>query len=98
LASPYASAEWAAAFHEDPTGKERKLVPVRVRECSPDGLGPIVYADVVGLSEVASRGRRLLEAVAEGRSKPVDAPAFPGFPHELAIDPSSAPLGSGDKH
>ena len=36
LASPYAAPECAAAFREDPTGAQRKLVPVRVRECKPD--------------------------------------------------------------
>jgi hypothetical protein len=53
--SPYTRAEWAAAFARDPTGTDRRLVPVRVREFDPDGLlAQIVYVDVVGLSETAS--------------------------------------------
>jgi hypothetical protein len=77
LESPYAAAEWAAAFRDDPTGKQRKLVPVRVRECNPDGLlGSVVYVDVVGLSEAASRAA-LLAGVTDGRAKPTGAPAFP---------------------
>ena len=76
--SPYCRAEWAAAFARDPTGAERRLVPVRVREFAPDGLlGQVVYVDVVGLSERASR-TRLLEGVTQCRAKPDNAPLFPG--------------------
>jgi len=78
LESPYAAAEWAAAFRADPTGEQRKLVPVRVRECKPDGLlGSIVYVDVVGLSEGRSRAA-LLAGVTGGRAKPTGTPGFPG--------------------
>ena len=39
-------------------------MPVRVRECQPRGLlGSLVYSDVVGLSEGASREALLLAAV-----------------------------------
>ncbi|MCA1680235.1 MAG: TIR domain-containing protein, partial [Actinobacteria bacterium] len=77
LESPYCDAEWAAAFRSDPTGRERKLVPVRVRECEPEGLlGPIVYADLVGLSDTAARAE-LLSAVRMKRGKPANPPAFP---------------------
>ena len=77
LESPYCTAEWAAALREDPTGKQRKLVPVRVRPCDPEGLlGAVVYIDVVGLSESASRAA-LLAGVSGGRAKPTGAPAFP---------------------
>ena len=78
LESPYAAAEWAAAFRADPTGQKRTLVPVRVRECKPDGLlGSIVYVDVVGLSEESSRAA-LLAGVTGGRAKPTGTPGFPG--------------------
>jgi tetratricopeptide (TPR) repeat protein len=78
LASGFCEAEWGAAFRSDPVGRERRLVPVRVRECNPDGLlGSVVYADVVGLSEQASRDA-LLAAVSAVRGKPPEAPAFPG--------------------
>lgn len=82
LESPYCSAEWAAAFATDPGGNNRSLVPVRVRRCNPDGLlGQIVYIDVVGLNETASR-RALLDGVDARRAKPADAPRFPGRPAE----------------
>jgi tetratricopeptide (TPR) repeat protein len=78
LASEFCAAEWGAAFRRDPAGKQRRLVPVRVRECDPDGLlGSVVYVDVVGLTESESRAE-LLAGVTEGRAKPVDAPSFPG--------------------
>jgi hypothetical protein len=78
VASPYCRAEWAAAFARDPTGSDRRLVPVRVRELEPDGLlGQVVYVDVVDLSEVAAR-EALLAGVSADRAKPTAAPGFPG--------------------
>ena len=39
-------------FRRRPTGENRKLIPVRVRECAPGGiLGSIVYEDFVGVNE-----------------------------------------------
>ena len=76
LESPCCEAEWAAAFAKDPMGRRRTLVPVRVRDCDPDGLlGPIVYVDMVGLSEAASRDR-LLSGL-KVRARPASAPTFP---------------------
>ena len=79
LESAYARAECAAARAEDPTGEQRKLVPVRVRECDPRGLlRAVVYVDVVDLSEQAASAA-LLAGVRAGRAKPVGAPDFPGL-------------------
>ena len=78
LESPYAAAEWAAAFREDPQGHQHKLLPVRVRDCEPDGLlGPVVYVDLVGLGEDSARERLLSEAAGH-RGKPAAMPTFPG--------------------
>src|SRR5690242_12359487 len=50
LQAAYTEAEWAAAFAKDPQGKDRKLIPLRVKECKPEGiLAPLIYADLVGL-------------------------------------------------
>ena len=50
LKSEYTQPEWAAAFAQDPTGKKRKLIPVRVAECALTGmLVPIVHIDLIGL-------------------------------------------------
>lgn len=78
LSSSFATAEWAARFAEDPEAKERKLVPIRVRECNPEGLlGPVVYVDLVGISEHDAEAK-LLEAFKEGRPKPLVQPPYPG--------------------
>jgi TIR domain/NB-ARC domain len=83
LESPYAAAEWAGAFGADPTDQGRKLVPVRVRECNPDGLlGAIVYVDIVGLSEKAARAALLAGVTAGGHGPPPASPAFPATHEE----------------
>jgi len=97
MASAFCRAEWAAAFREDPDASERRLVPVRVRECQPRGLlGSLVYTDVVGLSEVASREALLLAAVG-GRVKPAAAPRFPGSAArgDAVGEPVRRPAGEG---
>jgi TIR domain len=76
LAASFPQPEWGSALAGDPTGAERKLVPVRVAECDPPGLlGQIVRIDLVGLGEEQAR-ERLLEGMRE-RLKPSVAPAFP---------------------
>lgn len=51
LSSKFAESEWTAAFVSDPTNLKSTLIPVRVRDCQPDGLlKPIVYIDLVNLS------------------------------------------------
>ena len=76
LASPFTKAEWAARFAQDPTGEGRRLVPIRVRDCRPEGLlGPIVYVDLVGLSEAPAR-MELIRQI-KGDLRPTRAPPFP---------------------
>ncbi|WP_448169487.1 tetratricopeptide repeat protein [Leptolyngbya iicbica] len=73
----YTQPEWAAAFAQDPTGAERRLLPIRVGECQPTGLlRPQIYVDLVGQSE-AEAERLLLNALKE-RGKPDLRPSFPG--------------------
>jgi len=38
LQAAYTQPEWAAAFTHDPTGKARRLIPVRVGKCAVTGL------------------------------------------------------------
>jgi len=77
LQSPFTLAEWAAAFASDPASHQRKLLPIRVRECDPTGiLKQIVYIDLVGLSEEEAK-KVLLSGVELGRGKPLSAPDFP---------------------
>jgi len=102
LQASFTQPEWAAAFAADPTGKLRRLLPIRVRECEPKGLlGPVVYSDFVGLDESAVLETLLLD-VQEGRAKPATSPPFPKiaassqppppFPGASATQSSVAPV------
>ncbi|MEM9087455.1 MAG: FxSxx-COOH system tetratricopeptide repeat protein [Cyanobacteria bacterium P01_F01_bin.53] len=76
LAAEFTQPEWAAAFVDDPTSLERRVIPVRVQVCEPRGLlRPIVYVDLVGVEKEVAR-QRLLEALPE-RLKPEHEPDFP---------------------
>jgi hypothetical protein len=75
--SVFTAPEWAAAFGDDSSGLRHKLVPVRVRECKPEGLlANIVYIDLLSLNEVDA-GKTLLAGV---DSKPVDRVTPRPFP------------------
>lgn len=77
LASKFTASEWAAAFAQDPTGKKRLLVPVRVKQVDLTGLlAPIVYIDLVGCTDKSEAIRRLLEGVNPIRNKPLAEPDF----------------------
>jgi hypothetical protein len=90
LSSSFTAAEWSAVFATDPAAKERKLVPVRVRECKPDGLlGTLIYVDLSILSEPDAEAA-LLGAFAP-RAKPSVAPTFPGKDKGKRIRPSEFP-------
>jgi hypothetical protein len=78
LTSLYCQPEWAAAFAGDPTGSGGKLVPVRVRDCQPEGLlAQINYIDFLHLNEAEAR-EALRGGVGRGRLKPSVPPSFPG--------------------
>ena len=52
LSSRFTKSEWQAAFAQDPTSEQSKLLPVRVRACKLEGLlAQIRYIDLVGLAE-----------------------------------------------
>jgi hypothetical protein len=79
LRSAYAKPEWAAAFAQDPEGMKRKLVPVMVRDCTPDGLlKAIVHINLVNLTEEEAENA-LFTGLLGTRQKPGTAPAFPGI-------------------
>jgi RNA polymerase primary sigma factor len=78
LAARYTQPEWAAAFAQDPTGKSRLLVPMRIRDCNLQGLlSQIIYIDLVELDETAARAA-LFAGLPCGRAKPSSTPPFPG--------------------
>jgi|GEM_PF-2723867 len=76
LKSSYTQPEWAAAFASDPQSLERKLIPVRVKECKPEGmLRPIVYVDLVGVLETDAK-QTLLDGLRPS-GRPAQKPMFP---------------------
>ncbi|WP_232425165.1 nSTAND1 domain-containing NTPase [Pseudofrankia inefficax] len=78
LTSAFSEAQWQAAWMFDPSGRERRLVPVRVEDCPLPGLlGQLVSVDVFGRSRQTAR-EQLLAAVASERAKPDQPPRFPG--------------------
>ena len=78
LKSRFAAPELAAAFAQDPEGLARRLVPVRVRNCTLEGmLQTLVSIDLVGVTETLAR-KQLLNGVGSKRGKPDRAPPFPG--------------------
>jgi len=77
LASGFALSEWAVAFRQDPTGSEKRLLPVRVEPCALDGLlAQVSYLDLVGYGAEQAR-ERLLQGIQTGRVRPAHVP-FPG--------------------
>jgi hypothetical protein len=77
LQAEYTHPEWAAAFSKDPQSLKRLLIPIRVRDCSPDGLlGQIIYVDLVDCGPDQAKERVL--AILKERTKPATAPRFPG--------------------
>ena len=78
LASLFTQPEWTAAFAGDPTGKQGKLLPVRVRECELEGLlKQIVYIDLVRLNVLEAQNK-LLAGIQRSRAIPLSPPLFPG--------------------
>jgi hypothetical protein len=79
--SAFGAAEWQAVWASDPTGAQRRVVPIRVEDCPRPGmLTGIVGIDLFGVPEPKAT-QRLKDAVDRalaGRAKPLAAPAFPG--------------------
>ncbi len=78
LDSHFTKPEWYAAFAKDPTGEKGILLPIRVRECRPEGLlGPIIYIDLVDKKPEEAK-EILLTGVELKRAKPKTEPGYPG--------------------
>jgi hypothetical protein len=95
LASAFSEQEWQAAWAEDPSGAERKLLVFRIEDCPRPGLlGQVVSEDLFGVGKEMAR-TRLLAAVQEGRRKPPMPPEFPGE-EPPATEPEFPGLVPGD--
>lgn len=80
LKSRFTAPEWAAAFAQDPTGQQRRLVGVRVRDCQPTGLlAQIVYIDLLTAKDREEARRMLLDGLRRERAKPDSEPAMPAL-------------------
>jgi tetratricopeptide (TPR) repeat protein len=88
----YSRPEWASAFGQESSIYERRtLLPVRVRESDlPDFLVPLLYIDLVGLSESEARVA-LLSGVRSERDRPTGSPAFPAVAKESTAARKSYP-------
>ncbi|MCK9899575.1 TIR domain-containing protein, partial [Frankia sp. Cpl3] len=97
LGSVYGRAEWQAAYHADPRGLRRKLIPVRVEDCDRPGLlGEVVSFDLFGRPADAAR-QHLLDTISHtlaGRAKPSAPPAFP-TPTPPSDPPATEPAFPG---
>jgi hypothetical protein len=90
--SVYGRAEWQAAWAADPDGAARKLLVVRVEDCTRPGLlDQMISIDLFGKSEDQARVKLVGAArlaVSGGRSKPPTAPAFPGGARAVPAPPA----------
>lgn len=97
--SQFGAAEWQAAWSADPAGFERKLLVVRVEECSRPGLlDQVVSFDLFEQPEDMARDelvRWATFAVSGGRAKPTTAPPFPGSSPGTARPAPKFPRAAG---
>jgi tetratricopeptide (TPR) repeat protein len=76
----YSEAQWSAAFAQDPTGKNARLLPVRVRECEPQGLfKAIISINLIHLDEQDAH-EVLLAGINGKRAKTSTPSPFPDIP------------------
>ncbi|MFD9700896.1 toll/interleukin-1 receptor domain-containing protein [Lentzea sp. NPDC059081] len=77
LADEALATEWHSAWEADPAGVRRKLVPVRVAECRPEGLlRDLRCIDLVGLDKRLAVAR-LLDGLDGTRSREGRPRLFP---------------------
>ena len=89
LEAVFTQPEWATAFTADPTGTGRQLIPIRVEPCKPDGmLRPLIYVDLVGITDEHEAVVRILDGVRVCRGKPTIHPPFPAIRSSRVVDPS----------
>lgn len=77
LTASYPLDEWTVAFIRS-HGTGRRLVPIRVQECTLEGLlSTVIYIDLVGSPEDEAKNI-LLNGLSKDRGKPPEMPKFPG--------------------
>jgi tetratricopeptide (TPR) repeat protein len=81
LEGGFTQAEWFQRLYDDPTGKERRLIPIKVSDCDPAGfLKPLCRLSLVGKNEAAAKAEidKLIRSLEKGTLKPDTKPPFPG--------------------
>lgn len=81
LQSMFGTAEWQTTWSQDPAGRQRKLLPVRVEDCERPGfLGTVVGIDLFGCDEAKAKAmlRTAVATAIHGRAKPGHRPRYPG--------------------
>ena len=87
LEAAYCQQECAVLLAQDPKGEQRKLIPVRVRDCNPEGLlRGVIYVDLVDCLEHQAK-LKLLDALRK-RVKPLMEPPFPASVVVGSMNPS----------
>jgi tetratricopeptide (TPR) repeat protein len=77
--SQFAEAEWRVAFASDPSGEQRRLVPVRVADFTPKGLlATKIYIDLVGKDRQSARTALLDGLQSQPAAELTEEPRFPG--------------------
>ena len=77
--SQFSEAEWRVAFANDPSGEQRRLIPVRVVDFTPQGLlATRIYIDLVAKDRQAARAALLEGVQGQPAAVPTEEPAFPG--------------------
>jgi hypothetical protein len=94
--SAHGEAEWRTFYTQDPSGEQRRLLPVRVGQVEPAGLLKTrIYVDLV--DQDAAGARATLLAAARGtRGKPTSEPGFPGMPGHSMGSETRAPRFPGE--
>lgn len=97
LLSEYTAPEWAAMFALDPTGKNRRLVPVRIRDCDPTGLlKQIVHINLVGMDPDRAAKKLLKELQGKPSNTPPASRARKPNPRPRKSSPSQSIRGDGN--
>ena len=88
--SLYTQPEWAAALVNDPTGKKRLLLPVRIEDIKPEGLlAPVIYIDLAGLPEDKAKEQLLKDIKSTLSAEPSRPETAPDFPRGNVITPTA---------
>ena len=92
----YMHPEWTAAFRENGTNEEKRLIPIRIEACNTEGfLENIVTVDIFQLDETRVR-LKLSQAIKGERQKRRMVPRFPGRePHHFGRIPRKNDLFVG---